>query len=155
MAHEMFTMYRDGLRQALASAPEILFICVAGNDNQDSTFQESIPASFVLPNLLTVGAVDQSGRETPFTSYGSTVAVHANGYEVESFIPGGGTMRASGTSMAAPAVTNLAAKLFALNPSLKPTDVINLIKSGADRAAADHLMLINPRHSVVLLRAKN
>jgi subtilisin family serine protease len=64
-------------------------------------------------------------------------------------------MRASGTSMAAPAVTNVAAKLMVLHTSLKPTDVIDLIESGADRSADDHRRLINPRHSLALLRAKH
>lgn len=115
---------------------------------------EFIPSSLILPNLLTVGAVDRSGAETGFTSYGPTVAVHAYGYQVESFIPGGATMRVSGTSAAAPAVTNLAAKLFALDPSLKPADVVELIKQGADRSADDRLTLINKAFCGVASREK-
>ena len=48
--------------------------------------------------------------------------VDANGYQVESFYPGGALIRESGTSMASPAVANLAAKLFALDPKLTPTE---------------------------------
>jgi len=47
-----------------------------------------------------VGAVDQAGDETSFTSYGATVKVDANGYQVPSNVPGGGTLELSGTSMA-------------------------------------------------------
>ncbi len=76
----------------------------------------------MLPNLLTVGAVDLAGDEASFTSYGPTVKVHANGYQVESYLPGGERVALSGTSMASPQVTNLAAKMLAVNPKLKPPD---------------------------------
>jgi len=64
--------------------------------------------------------VVQEWNETSFTSYGSTVVVDADGYNVESYVPGGAKLRLSGTSMASPNVVNLAAKLFALNPALTP-----------------------------------
>ena len=48
-----------------------------------------VPAALHLPNLIAVGAVDQAGEETSFTSYGDTVVVDADGYEVESYVPGG------------------------------------------------------------------
>ena len=36
-----------------------------------------------------MGAVNQAGDETSFTSYGETVVVDADGYNVESYVPGG------------------------------------------------------------------
>ncbi|MGB9069829.1 MAG: S8 family serine peptidase [Candidatus Acidiferrales bacterium] len=68
---------------------------------------------------------------TPFTSYGDTVVVDADGFEVESYVPGGARLKLSGTSMASPNVVNLAAKLFALDPSLTPAQAIGLIEQGA------------------------
>jgi subtilisin family serine protease len=62
------------------------------------------------------GAVDQAGEQTSFTSFGNC-DVYSNGFEVERFVPGGDRMKLSGTSMAAPNVTNLAATLWALNRS--------------------------------------
>ena len=131
-AREIFDIGRDGLLAALKSAPGILFITAAGNSDNDVNFDEVIPSSFDLPNLITVGAVDQAGDDTSFTSFGKNVSAYADGFEVESPIPGGTTLKLSGTSMASPAVTNLAAKLFALDPSLKPADVIDLIKEGLE-----------------------
>ena len=52
--------------------------------------------------LRVVGAVDQAGDPTDFTSGGRNVKVYANGFQVESYVPGGGTMKMSGTSMASP-----------------------------------------------------
>ncbi|HEX9302672.1 MAG TPA: S8 family serine peptidase, partial [Casimicrobiaceae bacterium] len=101
IAREYFDMGKDALTKAFAGAPDILFITAAGNSNQDASFAEDIPADIVLPNLLTVGAVDKAGDEASFTSYGPTVVVHANGYQVDSFIPGGERLAESGTSMAA------------------------------------------------------
>lgn len=153
IAREIFDIYRDGLYNALKSAPDILFVIAAGNSDNDVTFDEVIPSSFELPNVLTVGAVDQAGEETGFTSFGKSVAVYANGFEVKSYIPGGEQLAFSGTSMAAPNVTNLAGKLFALNPKLTVAQVIDLIKSGTDSSEDGRIKLINPKNSVETLTA--
>jgi subtilisin family serine protease len=153
MAREIFDVYRDGLYNALKSAPDILFVIAAGNSDNDVTFDEVIPSSFDLPNVLTVGAVDQAGEETGFTSFGKSVAVYANGFEVKSYIPGGEQLAFSGTSMAAPNVTNLAGKLFALNPKLTVAQVIDLIKNGTDSSEDGRIKLINPKNSVETLTA--
>ena len=144
LARTYFEIEKKALQKAFASAPEILFITAAGNSNSDSSFGEFIPSSIVLPNLLTVGAVDKAGDEAPFTSYGPTVVVHANGYQVESFLPGGSRVGLSGTSMAAPNVANLAAKLLAAKPGLKPTEVIAIIRDTADKTADGRRTLMNP-----------
>jgi len=152
---EIFDIGSAGLLAALKSAPGILFITAAGNSDNDVNFDEVIPSSFDLPNLITVGAVDAAGDETSFTSFGKNVAAYADGFEVESPIPGGTTLKLSGTSMASPEVTNLAAKLFALDPSLKPADVIDLIRQGLETSKSDpRIQLINPKKSVELLKAK-
>ena len=150
---EIFGILKKGLHDALASAPEILFITAAGNDDNDVEFDEVIPSNFQLPNLITVAAVDQAGDPTSFTSTGRNVVIYANGYEVDSYVPGGGRMKASGTSMASPNALNLAAKLFALDPTLTPAQVIEVMKKGATPRNADQsFLLIHPRQSIELLR---
>ena len=144
LARELFEVEKAGLTKAFASAPGVLFITAAGNSNSDSSFGEFIPSSIVLPNLLTTGAVDKAGDEASFTSYGSTVAVHANGYQVVSYLPGGSRVALSGTSMASPNVANLAAKLLAVKPSLKPTEVIAIIRETAEPSVDGRRKLINP-----------
>jgi subtilisin family serine protease len=151
LARHYFNIERDGLYAALKSAPEILFVTIAGNNDADNAFQEVIPSSFQLPNLIVAGAVDQAGDETDFTSYGRNVLVHADGQAVESFVPGGATVKMSGTSMAAPQVTNLAAKLLAIDSDLTPTQLIKLIRDGADTSEDGRRHLMNPRRSVELL----
>ena len=152
LAQHYFDIDKAGLYAALKSAPDILFICAAGNSDSSADFDGFIPSSFKLPNLLSVGAVDQAGDEASFTSYGDTVLVDADGYQVLSYVPGGRQVRFSGTSMAAPNVTNLAAKLLALEPQLTPQQTIALIRAGATASSDGRRHLINPRASVALLK---
>jgi subtilisin family serine protease len=147
-ARELFDIEKRGLEKAFASAPEILFVAAGGNANSDATFNEFIPSSIQLPNVITAGAVDKAGDEAPFTSYGPTVVAHSNGYEVESYVPGGERMKLSGTSMASPNVVNLAAKILAVNPGLKPPEVIRIIRDTADATADGRRHLINPKKAL-------
>jgi subtilisin family serine protease len=154
LAREYFSIGKAALEKAFAAAPEILFITAAGNSNQNASFAEDAPADIVLPNLLTVGAVDKAGDEASFTSYGPTVKVHANGYQVESFLPGGDRVAYSGTSMAAPQVANLAGKILAVNPALTPPQVIEIIVSTSDKTADGRRTLVNPKKALEGARQK-
>ena len=152
LARELFSLMRDALTQGFASAPQILWITAAGNSNQDASFAEDAPADIRLPNLLTVGAVDRAGDEAAFTSYGPTVKVHANGHQVDSYLPGGARVALSGTSMAAPQVANLAGKMLAVNPKLTPPEVIDLIVATANTTADGRRTLVNPVRALAAAR---
>jgi subtilisin family serine protease len=152
-AREYHALSRVALTEAMSAAPEILFVVAAGNSDSDAKFDETIPSGIDLPNVLTVGAVDQAGEETSFSSFGKNVDVHANGFEVESTLPGGERMKYSGTSMAAPNVANLAGKLLALNPALTVAQLTELIQRGAERSSDGRINLINPKRSLELARA--
>jgi subtilisin family serine protease len=151
-AAAFFAVWRSAVEAAIRNAPETLFVAAAGNSDSDTGFLASVPASLHLPNLIAVGAVNQAGDETSFTSTGDTVLLHANGYNVESFVPGGARVRLSGTSMAAPNVVNLAAKLYALDPTLTPMRVVELIRQGATTSEDGRRHLIDPQRTVVLLK---
>ena len=152
-AREWFTLEKVALEKAMGGAPDILFVAAAGNSNADSSFEEAIPASLKVANLLTVGAVDKAGDEAAFTSYGPTVVVDANGYEVESYIPGGDRLKMSGTSMASPNVANLAAKILTVNPKLTPIQVIGIIRKTAEKTADGRRNLIDPKKAVAAAQA--
>jgi len=153
-AAELYAIWRAAIETAIKNAPNTLFVTAAGNSDSDSGFIDDVPASLHLPNLIAVGAVNQAGDETSFTSYGATVVVDADGYNVESYVPGGAKLRLSGTSMASPNVVNLAAKLFALDPALTPAQVIELIRQGATASEDGRRHLIDEKRSVALLKAK-
>jgi hypothetical protein len=143
MAIKLFDIEKAALHNAIKNAPEILFVAGSGNEDNSADFAQYIPAGFELPNLITAGAVDQAGTETSFSTFGKTVVVHANGFEVNTYIPGGEKLKFSGTSMASPQVANLAGKLFAMKPELTPVEVKALILRGAERKG--RVNLISPK----------
>ncbi len=140
LAQELYLIEKTALDAAIKAAPNILFVAGAGNEANDSTFSDYIPAGLTAPNLLTVGAVDRAGREALFTSIGGTVAVYANGVNVESFFPGGQRRALSGTSMASPQVAGIAAKLVAMKPSLTAVELRDLLVSTADQEGRTKLV---------------
>lgn len=152
MTEKIFGTLDTALHSAMASTPEILYCVAAGNDDSDVKFHRNIPSAYDLPNIMVVGAVDQAGERTSFTSVGENVVVYANGFEVESYVPGGDRIAMSGTSMASPNAANLAAKVFAEDPSLTPEQVIDFIEEGADELASQAgLKLIHPKNTLALV----
>jgi subtilisin family serine protease len=155
LAMQYFNTVKKAFGAAIAATPEILFVSAAGNSNESNQFNEFIPASYDLSNTITVGAVDRAGDEAAFTSFGK-VDLYANGYEVESVLPGGDKLRWSGTSMASPQVVNLAAKLLAAYPRLGAAEVKKLIVDGADGkdiSGRRSIRLLNEARSFELARA--
>jgi subtilisin family serine protease len=153
-AERLYGMWRSAVARTVAATPNTLYVIAAGNENVSASFVGDVPSSFTNPNVLVVGAVDQAGDPTGFTSYGPTVAVYADGLHVPSNVPGGYVVALSGTSMAAPGVTNLAGKLFALDPALTAVQVRALIVDGATRSADGKRLLIDERRSVALLHRR-
>jgi subtilisin family serine protease len=154
LARKILDALKPALFETMKTAPDILFVCAAGNEQKDVVFHEYIPQCFELPNLLVVGAVDQSGEPTSWTNFGKTVQVYANGLQVESYVPGGKRWKASGTSQASPNVANLAGKILATKPELKPNEVIALIKKGVTPVpgAKKEIPLIDPKRTLSLLK---
>ena len=111
----------------------MLFVAAAGNNGQDldNVSRPSIPASFDLPNILSVAAVDNTGQLASFSNYGETsVDVAAPGVDIASTFPDydgndAGYYWLSGTSMAAPHVSAIAALVGSQAPTLldTPTDL--------------------------------
>jgi len=152
LSRQIFDAFKDRLDAAIAGAPDILFVAGAGNEDNDADFSEYIPAGLRQPNLLTVSAVDESGKPTNFTTTGRNIDLYADGYQIDSVIPGGQHMKFSGTSMASPQVANLAAKLIALKPDLTVEQTIALIRKGATPLESHPgKFIINPAASVALL----
>ena len=153
LARQMFEVEKQALFDAIKSAPGILFVCGSGNEDNDADFSEYIPASFNLPNLVTIGAVDAAGKKTSFTTEGKSVDFYAGGHQIESYAPGGRRMLLSGTSMSSPQVANLAGKILALNPRLTPEQVVEKIRGGAEASMEDSkILLINPRRTLASVR---
>jgi hypothetical protein len=149
----IFATINGALEQAFADAPDILFIAGAGNEDEDVDFVRSFPAGINLPNVMTVGAVDVALQPANFTSYGKSIDVYANGFEVPAKVPGGMPINISGTSLAAPQVTNLAAKLFAVNPRLTAAQVRAIIEQTASPEGSKKLKVIDPKRAIAAAKS--
>ncbi|MEP7384187.1 MAG: S8 family serine peptidase [Gemmatimonadota bacterium] len=122
---------RAVLYNGIQGAPQVLFVGAAGNESQ--TMQQSNPATRLeLPNFMLVGAVDRQGAKAFFTNTGPEIALYANGWRVAARHPGGAQGFGSGTSFAAPVVTNAAAKMLAVNPRLSGADLRRLLVQNSD-----------------------
>lgn len=125
--------------QALADAIQaqqqdgILFIVAAGNDFEDNDTIPFYPADYFLPNVISVAATDRFDDLAYFSDIGlHTVHIGAPGQEILSTTPHNTYNLLSGTSMAAPHVTGVAALLASFNPKLDWRAIRNLILTGGD-----------------------
>lgn len=111
----------QALNDAIAEANKrgILFVAAAGNSAADNDSSPMFPANSPNPNVISVAALDQHGNLADFSNYGANrVHVAAPGVQILSTFSDGGYRPLSGTSMAAPYVSGIAALLLAREPNL-------------------------------------
>ncbi len=110
-----------------------VFVAAAGNDSGDNdSDKNTIPAAYDFDNIVSVAAIDNRGELASFSNYGaSSVHVAAPGVNIYSTSMNGGYETMSGTSMAAPHVSGIAALLLAANPTLNDKGVKERIMKGA------------------------
>jgi hypothetical protein len=132
------------LKTAIDRNPDLLIIASAGNFGANIDVTPSYPASIGDDNMLVVANVKRDGNLAADSDVGpGTVDVAAVGTDVTSAsLPGepgsvvaadgGNYQNLSGTSMAAPFVSNIAAKLFSLCPSLTALEAKKIILETCD-----------------------
>ncbi|MFN8944477.1 MAG: S8 family serine peptidase [Pseudobdellovibrionaceae bacterium] len=108
-----------------------IFVAAAGNSSSNNDSAPGYPASYDVANIISVAAIDNRGALASFSSYGKKkVHVGAPGVNVLSV-----TMKGfeawSGTSMATPHVSGIAALLWSFDNQLTNTEIKNRLISTA------------------------
>jgi subtilisin family serine protease len=117
-----------------ASDKGILFVAAAGNEANDNDQAASYPASYALPNVVSVAAIDSKNKLASFSNYGlKTVHLAAPGVNIYSTYLGNSYGSLSGTSMAAPHVTGAVALIKAANLKITAMDIKRKILTGVDK----------------------
>ncbi len=120
-------------RDALESAEEILFIAAAGNESLNNDVVPLYPASYDLPNIISVAASDEFDDIAFFSNYGrNTVSLVAPGMSILSTLPGDSYDTFSGSSMSTAHVSGLAALVLAKSPWLSVSQLTDQILRTVD-----------------------
>ncbi|PFH38134.1 subtilisin SUB7 [Besnoitia besnoiti] len=130
--------WSEALIAALEAAESVghLFIAAAGNQGRNTDEIPHYPASYRLPNVISVAATNSEDQLAPFSNRGeSTVDVAAPGVKILSTFPPDQFRELSGTSMATPVVAGVAAMLMSL-PFTDPKQIKEAIVSGVDKMPA-------------------
>ncbi len=115
------------------AAPATLFSIAAGNDSSDNDLYPDYPSDIQAENKIVVAATVGYKSLAAFSNYGATkVDIAAPGVAITSTAPTNTYIALSGTSQAAPYVTNTIAAMKDLNPALTAKDLKNIILNTVD-----------------------
>ena len=139
-----YSPFKSAVDEAVkyADSKGVLMVHAAGNDGADLSKGKNFPTPVYLgggraANWIEVGASSWKGGDdlaAPFSNYGKAeVDVFAPGVDILSTIPGNQYERDSGTSMAAPVVTGLAALIMSYYPNLTAADVRKIIMASVSK----------------------
>jgi Subtilase family/Thrombospondin type 3 repeat len=131
------------ISEVIGRYPNTLFVTAAGNGgdndvgdgwNNDETGHAMSPCDEPQPNILCVGASDPRDERAAFSNFGAaSVDVFAPGMNIRSLWRNNGSSFQSGTSMATPHVSAVAALLLARHPALTAVQVKKLIMASVDQ----------------------
>ncbi|HEV2706333.1 MAG TPA: S8 family serine peptidase [Pyrinomonadaceae bacterium] len=97
----------------------ILFVAASGNSTANTDKRPHYPSSYKLPNVLSVAALTRRDELAGFSNFGAkSVHIAAPGAEILSTWLHGDYREASGTSMATPVVSGVAALVISVNPDI-------------------------------------
>jgi len=119
-------------------ADGVTYAVAAGNGNQAGVPQDACKSSPArVAAALTVGATDKTDKAASFSNYGTCVDLFAPGVGITSdwYTSTSATNTISGTSMATPHVTGVAALYLQGNPSAAPSTVAGALAATTTKDA--------------------
>jgi thermitase len=112
---------------------DILFVAAAGNSSVDNDRNPHYPSSYDVPNVVSVAALDRHDALASFSNYGvKSVAIAAPGVDILSTWLGNEYEEKSGTSMATPVVSGVAALILAEHPHMSVDDLKKKLLASTD-----------------------
>lgn len=151
------TDYNIALKEAIENAPDVLFVCAAGNFRRNMDEVPVYPASFDLPNIISVTSVNADKGLSYYSDYAvQNIDIAALGRNISSTAPGNVKVEKNGTSMAAAVVTNAACAVYADGVLTKPEEIKECLVNGADKVSSlngyvNKSALLNLRDSLAYL----
>lgn len=116
-----------------ANAAGVLFVSAAGNNGTNNDTAPNFPASYDIPNIISVAATDANDALPLFSNFGLTsVDLGAPGIGILSTVRANGYASLSGTSMASPHVAGAAGLALSLDPNLTVVELKNAILNNVD-----------------------
>lgn len=118
-----------------AYAKNILVVAAAGNSGNKAGKNDSVIYPARYDSVIAVAATDSYNKRASWSSTGPKVEISAPGVSVKSTGLGDGytTSTKSGTSMATPHVSGVAALIWKSNPNLSSGDVRNILDNTAQQ----------------------
>ena len=111
----------------------VLFVAAAGNNSSDNDSVSFYPASYQISNVISVAAIDHDDELAYFSNYGrNSVHIGAPGVNILSTVRNSSYAYYSGTSMAAPHVSGVAALLLSYYPQITLQEMKERILSTGD-----------------------
>lgn len=130
--------FSDAMVAAISAhgAAGIIFVAASGNESNNNDANPSYPASYDLPNIISVASTNRRDELSSFSNYGAkSVHVAAPGEDIWSTIPKGSYGAKSGTSMATPHVTGAIALIKSQFPDLGVEGLKNKILASTSKVA--------------------
>jgi subtilisin family serine protease len=125
----------DVIRKAYEN--DILFVAAAGNASTNNDRSPHYPSSYDVPNVISVAALDRHDQLASFSNYGAkSVAIAAPGKEILSTWLGNQYEEKSGTSMATPVISGVAALILAEHPRMSIDDLRKRLMDSTDPIVA-------------------
>jgi subtilisin family serine protease len=119
----------DVIRKAYEN--DILFVAAAGNSSVDNDRTPHYPSSY--PNVISVAALDRNDQLASFSNFGvKSVMIGAPGVDILSTWLDNEYEEKSGTSMATPVVSGVAALVLAKNPRMSAEDLSKRLMNSTD-----------------------
>jgi thermitase len=116
---------------------DILFVAAAGNASTNNDRTPHFPSNYNVPNVISVAALDRNDQLAKFSNFGpNSVAIAAPGVDILSTWLGNAYEEKSGTSMATPVVSGVAALIVSENPKISVNDLKKRILDSTDPIVA-------------------